>query len=259
VPAGISVANLTKTYPAPLRPLAWVRGRREAARVALSGVGFEVAAGERLALIGPNGAGKSTLLRILAGLLSPTAGSATVAGLDVVADRPRSRRAVGAALGDDRGLSPRLSVRQNLRFFAALFGLPAREVDARITDLAARLEATLLLDREVRTLSTGERARAVLTRTLLHRPQVLLLDELTRALDPGAATRLRAQLRLEAEREGVTVLFASHDLAEVESLASKVVLLSRGRVEAHGTFAEVKPRADAVFADAWSALAPEAT
>jgi len=250
VPAGITVANLTKTYPAPLRPLAWVRGRREAPRAALVDLSFEVAAGERLAVIGPNGAGKSTLLRILAGLLSPTSGSAQVAGLDVVRDRPRSRQAVGAALGEDRGLSPRLTVRQNLRFFAALFGLPPGEVDPRIDQLGARLEATALLDREVRTLSTGERARAVLARTLLHRPRVLLLDELTRALDPGAAMRLRAQLRAEAEEQGVAVLFASHDLAEVESLATRVVLLSRGRVAACGTFAQVKPQADQVFSAA---------
>ena len=245
--AGISVSNLTKTYPAPLRPLAWVRGQREAPRQALVDVSFELPAGERLALIGPNGAGKSTLLRILAGLLSPSLGSARVAGLDVVQDRPRSRQAVGAAFGEDRGLSPRLTVRQNLRFFAALFGLPPGQVDPRIDALGARLEATALLGREVRTLSTGERARAVLARTLLHSPRVLLLDELTRALDPGAALRLREQIRVEAEGQGVSVLFASHDLAEVESLASRVVLLSRGRVEACGTFAEVKVRAEQVF------------
>ncbi len=243
----IDVALLCKSYPPPLRLGAWLRGKREGPRTALDLASFQVGPGELVAVIGPNGAGKSTLLRILAGLLSPSGGTARVAGLDVVTGRPRSRQAVGAALGDDRGLAARLTVRQNLRFYAALFGMAAADADARIAELGGRLEATALLDRLVRTLSTGERARAVLARTLLHRPKVLLLDELTRALDPGAARRLRAQIRAEATGQGASVLFASHDLAEVESLASRVVLLARGKVVAFGTYAEVKPRADEVF------------
>jgi ABC-type multidrug transport system ATPase subunit len=248
VPDGITVLDVTKTYPAPLRPLAWVRGRREAPRLALAGVSFNVAPGEVVAVIGPNGAGKSTLLRILAGLLLPTGGSARVAGLDVVADRPRSRQVVGSALGDDRSFSTRLTVRENLGFFAALFGVPGRQADRRIEELCSRLEATALLDRAVRTLSTGERARVLLARTLLHQPSVLLLDEVTRALDPGAAVRLRAQIRTEASSQGASVLFASHDLTEVGSLSSRVVLLSRGKVEAFGPYSEVIGPATAVFA-----------
>src|SRR5262249_3244031 len=150
-------------------------------REALRAVTFQARAGEVLALIGPNGAGKSTLLRILAGLLLPSEGRALIAQLDVVADRPRSRSLVGLALSDDRGLSPRLTVRGNLEFFAALYGVARSESTARIRELAERMEASALMDRPVRTLSTGEKARCVLIRALLHRPQLLLLDELTRA------------------------------------------------------------------------------
>ncbi|MBX5484759.1 MAG: ABC transporter ATP-binding protein [Myxococcaceae bacterium] len=246
----VEVQGLAKTYPPPLRPLARLRGRSEPPREALRDVSFEIAGGEVVGLIGPNGAGKSTLLRILAGLLLPSSGTARVAHLDVVADRPRSRRAIGAALSEDRGLSPRITARENLRFFAALFGLNGREAASRIAELAERFEASSLLDRPVRNLSSGEKARLVLIRALLHRPQVVLLDELTRSLDPGAAIRLRRQIAREVADRGAAVLFASHDLMEVESLSRRVVLLDRGRCVAFGPFAEVRQRADEVFARA---------
>lgn len=242
----IEVQELAKSYPPPFS-WRWLVGRREKPCLALRGVSFEVRGGEVVALIGPNGAGKSTLLRILSGLLLPSSGKARVAGLDVVSDRPRSRAVVGAALSEDRGLSARLSVRENLRFFAALFGLPRSEGERRIDELCQRLEASALLPRRVRTLSTGEKARVILARSLLHRPRVVLLDELTRSLDPGAAVRLRRQVLSEVAGAGAAVLFASHDLPEVEALASRVVLLDRGRAAAFGRYSEVKPVAEKVF------------
>jgi ABC-2 type transport system ATP-binding protein len=244
----VEVVALEKTYPRPRWSWARLRGRQEPPRMALRGVSFEVRAGEVVALIGPNGAGKSTLLRILSGLLLPSAGTARVASRDVVRERPECRREVGAALADDRGLSPRLTARQNLRFYAALYGVPSHEVDARVHELAGALEARRLLDREVRTFSSGEKARVVLMRALLHRPRVLLLDEVTRSLDPGAARRLRTRLLSDAAARGAAVLFASHDLAEVEAVAHRVLLLDAGRLAATGSFAEVRPAADALFA-----------
>ena len=244
----VEVVALEKTYPRPWWSWARLRGRQETPRIALRGVSFEVRAGEVVALIGPNGAGKSTLLRILSGLLLPSAGTARVASRDVVRERPGCRREVGAALADDRGLSPRLTARQNLRFYAALYGVPPHEVDARVHELAGALEARRLLDREVRTFSSGEKARVVLMRALLHRPRVLLLDEVTRSLDPGAARRLRTRLLSDAAARGAAVLFASHDLAEVEAVAHRVLLLDAGRLAATGSFAEVRPAADALFA-----------
>ncbi|MBI3183653.1 MAG: ABC transporter ATP-binding protein [Myxococcales bacterium] len=243
----VEIRNLKKSYPPPFS-WRWLVGKREAPREALAGVSFDIAPGEVVALIGPNGAGKSTLLRILTGLLLPSSGSARVAGLDVVEDRPRSRAVVGAALSEDRGLSSRLTVRQNLAFYAALFGLSQREAASRTAELAERLEAKALLERRVRTLSTGEKARVILVRALLHQPRVLLLDELTRSLDPGAAVRLRRQVAQEVAGSGAAVLFASHDLSEVEAIASRVVLLDRGHVVAFGPYQSVKPRADEVFA-----------
>jgi len=243
----LEVDDLSKRYPPPLFARPWPRSRT-LGREALREVTFQADAGEVLALIGPNGAGKSTLMRILAGLLLPSQGTARVVQLDVVADRPRSRAVVGVALGDDRGLSPRLSVQDNLKFFAALYGLRPSDAESRIRDLAERMEACALLNRPVRTLSTGEKARAVLVRALLHRPKLLLVDELTRSLDPGAAVRVRRQILADAAGQGAAVLFASHDLVEVQSIASRVLLLAHGRVAACGRYQEVQSAASAVFA-----------
>jgi ABC-type multidrug transport system ATPase subunit len=119
---------------------------------------------------------------------------------------------------------------------------------ARIEHLAARLDASVLLDRPVRTLSTGEKARVVLARTLLHEPSVVLLDELTRSLDPGAAKRIRRHIQSEVAALGAAVVFASHDLEEVRALASQVLLLADGRVAALGPYDAVLPKAEEIFA-----------
>jgi ABC-2 type transport system ATP-binding protein len=140
-----------------------------------------------------------------------------------------------------------LTVKQNLDFYAALYGLTRPQTLQRITELAERFEATALLRREVRTLSTGERARAVLIRVLLHRPRVVLLDEITRSLDPGAASRLRRQILAEVAGRGAAVLFASHDLAEVQAIASGVLLLDQGQAARFGSFAQVRPDAERIF------------
>jgi ABC-type multidrug transport system ATPase subunit len=240
----VEVLGISKSYPPP----PWRLGGRRAPRMALDDVSFVVRSGELVALIGPNGAGKSTLLRILAGLLLPSRGAARVAQLDVVRDRPKSRQVIGAVLSEDRGLSPRLTVKENLEFYATLYGLGRSDALVRIAELAERFEATPFLHREVRTLSTGERARAVLIRSLLHRPRVVLLDEVTRSLDPGAASRLRRQILAEVAGRGAAVLFASHDLSEVQAVASGVLLLHQGKAARFGSFAQVRPEAVRIFA-----------
>jgi ABC-2 type transport system ATP-binding protein len=239
----ISVRALSKRYPAPGWP--WRRADRSDA---LRDLTFELSSGEVLALIGPNGSGKSTLLRILAGLLLPTTGEARLGELDVVRDRPASRGRVGAAWGEDRGLAARLSVRENLRFFGALYGLSGPAISERVGALAQRLECAPLLDRPVRTLSGGERARAALMRALLHGPKLLLLDEVTRSLDPGAGARIRSWLVEEAKRSGLAVVVASHDLAEVAAVAGRVLLLDRGAAAAFGPWSDVRSTAESVFA-----------
>jgi len=232
VAEAIVLENLDKYYPpavsgwrALARPFA---GLTEAS---LLGISFSVGAGEVMALVGANGAGKSTLLRILATLLLPTRGHASVAGFDVVRNPAGVRRQLGFHTGGDGGFYPRLSASENLRFFAALNNMTsaaATERIARVTELLGLGEA---LHRQVRTLSTGTVHRLGLARSILHGPAVLLLDEPTRSLDPMAAAEFRNFLRDDlVGRHGTTLLFASHTLTEVEQLATRVAILDAGRL-----------------------------
>ena len=220
-------------------------------KLALQGVSLRIAEGQLVGLLGPNGAGKTTLTRLFAALMLPDEGSVHVADVDAVRYPTRARSFIGLALGEDRGLQMRLSGVENLRFFGALYGLTGPQTLQRIAELSKRLELTDVIARPVRTYSSGERARLALARAMLHRPRVLLLDEVTRALDPGSAQRIRHIIRSELViAEGVTVLLTSHDLAEVKSLCDRVILLQAGRVRADGTYAEVEPAINEVFFDA---------
>jgi len=198
---------------------------------ALRGVSFSVEAGEVLAIVGANGAGKSTLLRILTTLLIPSRGRAWVGGADVEREPERVLRQLGFHGGSDASFYARLTGLENLRLFATLNNLSAADGNRRIAHLAELLHLQPILDRQVRTLSTGNVHRLGLARALLHRPSVVLLDEPTRSLDPLAAADFRRFLRDEIVKDqGTTVLFASHAPAEIEQLAGRVALMHSGRL-----------------------------
>jgi ABC-2 type transport system ATP-binding protein len=203
---------------------------------ALAGVSFTVRPGEIVALVGPNGAGKSTLLRILATLIIPTSGRATLAGFDVQRDGAGARRQFGYHTGGDEGFYGRLSGRENLAFFAAMNNITGADARDRIARVAHWMEIGEELGRQVRTFSTGMMHRLGLARALLHSPEILLLDEPTRSLDPLAAADFRHLLKDElVRRHGTTLLFASHTLSEVEEIADRIVLLEAGRMIACDT------------------------
>jgi ABC-2 type transport system ATP-binding protein len=228
----LRVEGLEKFFPpaasgwrAFLHPLA------KATSPALRGVSFDVHPGEVMALVGANGAGKSTLLRILTTLLLPTKGRAWVGGADVEREPRRVLQQLGFHGGSDASFYARLTAQENLRLFSALNNSPSVDAAIRIAHLAELLHLGPVLDRQVRTLSTGTVHRLGLARALLHRPSVVLLDEPTRSLDPLAAAEFRRFLRDEVVRgQGATVLFASHTLAEVEQLAARVAVLHSGRL-----------------------------
>jgi len=200
---------------------------------ALLGVSFQVGAGEVAGLIGANGSGKSTLLRILATLLVPTRGHASVAGHDVERQSSQVRAQLGFHSATDGGFYSRLTARENLTFFAAMNNLFDAEAARRLDELTDLMGIDSFLDSQVRTLSTGQVHRLGLARAMIHRPSVLLLDEPTRSLDPMAAAEFRRFLKSQlVDRHGTTVLFVSHTLAEVEQLADRVILLDQGRLVA---------------------------
>ena len=213
---------------------------------ALRGISFEVEQGEVLALVGANGAGKSTLLRILTTLLIPTRGHAQVCGFDVAREPDKVRLQIGYHTGGDACFYARLTARENLVLFAGLNNLSGAEASRRITELSGPFGLGELLDRQVRTLSTGNIHRLGLARAMLHRPSVLLLDEPTRSLDPLAAADFRRFLvRDIVGRHGTTMIFASHTLTEIEQLAGKIAVLESGRLLACGTLASLKVTAGA--------------
>jgi ABC-2 type transport system ATP-binding protein len=213
---------------------------------ALRGISFEVKPGEVLAVVGANGAGKSTLLRILTTLLIPTRGRAQVCGFDVASEPAKVRLQIGYHTGGDACFYSRLTARENLLLFGVLNNISDAEAGRRIAELTEPFGLGELLDRQVRTLSTGNIHRLGLARAMLHRPSVLLLDEPTRSLDPLAAAEFRRFLLEDIVRvHGTTLIFASHTLAEVEQLAGRIAVIDNGRLLGCDTLAGLKSVAGA--------------
>jgi ABC-2 type transport system ATP-binding protein len=195
---------------------------------ALAGVDLDVGRSAIHGLVGPNGSGKSTLLRIFATLILPASGRATIGDIDVVADASSARRAVGFSTGEERSLYWRLTARQNLEFYAALYHLPRRS--PALDTALERADLLAEADRPVSTFSQGMARRLGLARALLHEPPVLVLDEPTRSLDPESRDRFHHVLNDLRDRRGTTVLLATHDLSEAARLCDRVTILRSGVV-----------------------------
>ncbi|MEU6860753.1 ABC transporter ATP-binding protein [Glycomyces sp. NPDC046736] len=197
--------------------------------VALDGFDLTVGPGEVHGLLGPNGAGKTTLCKILSTVLLPTSGTAKVDGFDVVADARRVRPVVGIVFGGDRGLYARMTAGQNLRFWAALYGLGRREARRRSEALLERVGLAERTDSTVETFSRGMKQRLHLARGLIGDPRVLILDEPTVGMDPVSAHEFR-DLVEELRGEGRAILLTTHDMAEAEALCDRVSFIDDGRL-----------------------------
>ena len=193
--------------------------------------------GEITGLLGPNGAGKTTLLRMLATLILPDAGTATIDGLDIARDRYAVREGIGV-LSDARGLYPRLTARENIRYYGALHGLAGAPLEARIDTLVQTLGLAAIADRRTQGFSQGEKMKVAIARALVHDPATILLDEPTNGLDIMSVRALRTQLR-DLRAKGKCILFSSHVMQEVAALCDRIVIMGQGRVVATGTAAEL--------------------
>jgi sodium transport system ATP-binding protein len=212
-------------------------------QVAVSELDLAIPRGEIYGLIGPNGAGKTTTLRMIAGLLRPSSGRASVGGADVADDPVGVRARIGYLTGTT-GLYARLTVDELLSYFGQLHDMPGETLAARVAELAERLDFRSLLGRRCGALSTGERQRVSLARALLHDPPALILDEPTAGLDVLAG-RTALDFVRAAAASGKAILFSTHYMTEAELLCGRIGLLHRGRLLEEGTPAEVMRRAGA--------------
>jgi ABC-2 type transport system ATP-binding protein len=208
--------------------------------VAVQGVTLSVQPGQVLALLGPNGAGKTTTVRMLTAILQPTAGTARVAGFDVVQHADRVRAAVGV-LTENHGLYTRMNGTEYLDFFGRLYGLSAEARRQRPAALAERFGLGDALGRRLGEYSKGMRQKLALVRSMLHDPPVLLLDEPTSAMDPHSARLVREALR-DLRGDGRTIVLCTHNLPEAEELADRIAIIRRGEIVIEGTAPQLKTR-----------------
>ena len=206
---------------------------------AVRGIDLHVAPGEIYGFLGPNGAGKSTTVHMLTTLLPPTAGTATVAGHDILKEGPKVRAAIGAAL-QEAALDPWLTGREHLRLQSALHGLSKLERERRGDDLLGRVGLAQAADRKVQTYSGGMKRRLDLALALVHSPSILFLDEPTTGLDLQSRGALWGEVQRLAKDEGVTVFLTTQYLEEADVLADRVGIIDHGLIVAEGTPAELK-------------------
>ena len=221
----IEANALTKSYPPDVR--------------ALDGLSLAVPAGTIFGLLGPNGAGKSTTVRILTTLSRPDSGSARVAGLDVLADPARVRHAIGV-VGQKHGLDPDATGRENLVLQGECYGITGADLSRRVGDALERFGLAGTADRQAKTYSGGTQRRLDLAMGLIHRPDVLFLDEPTTGLDPEVRADVWREIERLARDERMTILLTTHYLDEADRLASRLAIVDRGRIVAEGTPEELK-------------------
>ncbi|MEM4718405.1 MAG: ABC transporter ATP-binding protein [Desulfurococcaceae archaeon] len=238
----IEAVNLYKTYMTRKRT-SLIRSIVEHVE-ALKGVSFTVRYGEVVGLLGPNGAGKTTTLKILATLLLPDKGEAKVAGYDVVGEADKVRKNIGLMLTVEKGFYGKLTGRENLEYFAALYGIRKEKARKRINELIKLLELDKLGGdyKLYEEFSLGMKARLSLARALLNDAPVLLLDEPTLGLDPPSARKIRELVKELARKEGKAILYTTHNMFEAEIVCDRIILINKGQIVAEGAPSNLKEK-----------------
>jgi len=226
----VELEALTKRFP--VRSLRENGTRRRAVQsevAAVDGIDLRIRRGELFGLLGPNGAGKTTTIRMLCTLLVPSAGRARVWGADVASRPEEVRRHLGVVLTGERSIYWKLTGRENLDYFAALYQVPREVARGRITDLLERVGLTARADDLVERYSTGMRQRLALIKAMVHDPPVLLLDEPTTGLDPQAARNIRELIR-DLHASGKTIILTTHYMEEADQLSERIGIIDHGRI-----------------------------
>jgi sodium transport system ATP-binding protein len=205
--------------------------------IAANGVSFIASDGGVTGLLGPNGAGKTTSMRMIYGLAHPDGGSVWIDGRDCTGSPVEVAKRLGV-LPDSRGLYPRLTTREHMRYFGELHGISGPSLDRRVVELIGQLEMERIADRRVQGFSQGERVKVALARALMHDPQNILMDEPSNGLDV-MSTRVLRSLILRLKQDGKCVLFSSHVMQEVAAVCDRIVVIAEGRVVASGTTDEI--------------------
>ena len=218
-------------------------GRAYGNRVALQGLTLTVAPGEILGFLGPNGAGKSTTVKILTGMIKPGTGSARVAGFDVVREPIEVKRRIGY-VPESAALYESLTAREYLELIASLYHLPPRGAGGRIEEMLGRFDLSAAIDQRLSEFSKGMKQKVLIASALMHRPDVLFLDEPLTGLDANAALVVKELIRGLAA-QGRAIFFCSHVLEVVERVCTRIVIIDKGRVIADGTGAQIAAAAGA--------------
>lgn len=207
---------------------------------AVEKISFQINQGEYIAFIGPNGGGKSTTVKMLTSILYPTSGTACVLGLNPWKSRKELCYKIGAVFGQKSQLYYHLPPRFTFHLLAAAYDIPDKEANERLKKLIQTFEIEDFMHRPVRTLSLGERMRCEIVASLIHRPEILFLDEPTIGLDIDAKHMLRHFLKMQTKEEGTTIFLTSHDTGDIESICSRVLLINNGRLMLDSTVDQLK-------------------
>lgn len=233
----VSIQALTKTYIVKQRKGLFKSEEKQVQ--ALRGISLEIKPGELFGLLGPNGAGKTTLIKCLTTLLVPTSGHVHINGYDLATQANAIRASVGCMLMGERGLYWKLTGRENLVFFGALYHLNAADRKQRADDIIRKLDLGEIADRAVESYSSGQKMKLAFAKSLINDAPLLILDEPTNTLDVPSARELRAVVRA-LNQEGKTVIYTTHIMSEAETLCDRVAIVDRGQVLALGTVPELK-------------------
>ena len=207
---------------------------------AVNNINLSIGKGEIIAFIGPNGAGKSTTIKMLTGILCPSGGEAIVSGIDPAKQRKKLAYKIGTVFGQKEQLWTHLTPYDNFKFFGAIYDLKDYEIEKRIKELNDTLELNDFINTPVRNLSLGQRIRCEIAASLIHKPEILFLDEPTIGLDPVVKENIRVLIKRMNKEFGTTIFLTSHDVGDIEKLCKRVIIINDGKVVLDDSMSNLK-------------------